>query len=166
MADTLAPGTKAPGFSTVDQDGNPVRLQDFSGRPVVLYFYPADMTTGCTMEACAFRDEQDQFQTLGAAVLGVSVQDADTHREFRAKHHLNFPLLVDPEKTICREYGALGLLGVAKRVTYIIGPDGTVVDAFKSINPKPHVERALRVLREKGLSHAVEGSVASGPHPA
>ncbi len=166
VTDLLTPGSKAPDFSTIDQDGNPVRLKDFSGRPVILYFYPADMTTGCTMEACAFRDERDRFRALGAVVLGVSVQDAETHRAFRAKHQLNFPLLVDPERAICRDYGALGLLGVAKRVTYVIGPDGTVVDAFKSINPKPHVERALRVLREKGFSHAVEGSTASGPHPA
>lgn len=166
MSDILEPGSKAPDFTTVDQDGNAVRLSDFAGRPVVLYFYPADMTTGCTMEACAFRDGQDEFQALGAVVLGVSVQDAATHREFRAKHRLNFPLLVDSDKAICRAYNALGLLGVAKRVTYIIGPDGSIVDAFKSINPKPHVERALRVLAEKGSSHAVASPAASGSHSA
>ena len=166
MADILAPGTKAPDFSGVDQDGQPVRLADFTGRPVVLYFYPADMTTGCTMEACAFRDEQGEFQELGAVVLGVSVQDETSHREFRAKHSLNFPLIADPAKEICRAYNALGLLGVAKRVTYVIGPDGVIVDAFKSINPKPHVERALRVVREKGSNHAVQGAAATGPHPA
>jgi len=166
MADILAPGTKAPDFSGVDQDGQPVRLADFAGRPVVLYFYPADMTTGCTMEACAFRDEQSEFQNLGAVVLGVSVQDEASHREFRAKHGLNFPLVADPTKEICRAYNALGLLGMAKRVTYVIGPDGVIVDAFKSINPKPHVERALRVVREKGSSHAVEGPASTGPHPA
>ncbi len=166
MSDILAPGTKAPEFSGVDQDGHPVRLSDFAGRPVVLYFYPADMTTGCTMEACAFRDERDQFQAEGAAVLGVSTQDEASHREFRAKHNLNFPLVADPSKEICRTYNALGLLGVAKRVTYVIGPDGTIVDAFKSINPKPHVARALAVVREKRLSHAVEGPAATGPHSA
>lgn len=164
MADILAPGTKAPDFTSADQDGRPIRLADFAGRPVVLYFYPADMTTGCTMEACAFRDERDRFQDLGAVVLGVSVQDAATHREFRAKHGLNFPLIVDPTKEICRAYNALGLLGVAKRVTYVIGPDGTIVDSFKSINPKPHVERALRVLAEKGTSHAIPSAAASGPN--
>ncbi len=166
MADILAPGTKAPDFRGVDQDGNPIRLADYAGRPVVLYFYPADMTTGCTMEACAFRDEQGEFQELGAVVLGVSTQDEASHREFRGKHNLNFPLIADPSKEICRAYNALGLLGVAKRVTYVIGPDGVIVDAFKSINPKPHVERALRVVREKGSPHAVEGSASSGPNPA
>ena len=166
MADILAPGTMAPDFTGVDHDGKTIRLADYAGRPVVLYFYPADMTTGCTMEACAFRDEQDEFQDLGAVVLGVSTQDEASHREFRGKHNLNFPLIADPSKEICRAYNALGLLGMAKRVTYVIGPDGTIVDSFKSINPKPHVERALQVLREKASSHAVEGSAPTSPHPA
>lgn len=166
MADILSPGTKAPAFSGVDQDGKPIRLADYAGRPVVLYFYPADMTMGCTMEACAFRDEQDKFQELGAVVLGVSTQDGASHREFREKHNLNFPLIADPSKEICRAYNALGLMGVAKRVTYVIGPDGTIVDSFKSMNPKPHVERALQVVAEKGSIHAGEGSATTGPHPA
>jgi peroxiredoxin Q/BCP len=166
MTEILDPGTKAPDFSGVDQDGNPIRLADFAGRPVVLYFYPADMTAGCTAEACAFRDERDEFQSLGAVVLGVSVQDGASHREFRAKNHLNFPLVADPSKEISRAYHALGLLGVAKRVTYVIDPEGTIVDAFKSINPKPHVERALRVLREKGSRNAAEGSSATDTHPS
>lgn len=161
MADILAPGSRAPDFTGTDQDGKTVRLADFAGRPVVLYFYPADMTTGCTMEACTFRDEQDKFQEAGAVVLGVSTQDEASHREFRAMHGLNFPLIADPTKEICRAYNALGLLGMAKRVTYVIGPDGTIVDAFKSINPKPHVARALQVVREKGLSHAGEATVAA-----
>ncbi len=164
MTDILAPGTKAPEFAGVDQDGKTIRLSDFAGRPVVLYFYPADMTMGCTMEACAFRDEQDKFQAHGAAVLGVSVQDTTSHQEFRAKHNLNFPLVADPEKEICRAYNALGLLGMAKRVTYVIGPDGTIVDSFKSMNPKPHVERALRVVAEQGSNHGVPGPAPTGPH--
>lgn len=166
MPDILPPGTKAPDFQGMDQDGKPVRLADYAGRPVVLYFYPADMTTGCTMEACAFRDEQAQFQELGAAVLGVSVQDVASHREFREKYRLNFPLVADPEKQICRAYHTLGLVGMAKRVTYVIGPDGTIVDAFKSINPKPHVARALQALREKGSNHAAQSPSAAGPDAA
>ena len=166
MPDILEPGFKAPDFEGADQDGKRIRLSDFVGKPVILYFFPADMTTGCTMEACAFRDEHDKFQNLGAVVLGVSTQDEASHREFRAKHGLNFPLIADPQKEICRAYNALGLLGVAKRVTYVIGPDGTIVDSFKSINPKPHVERALRVLAEQGSHHAVASPAASGPHSA
>jgi peroxiredoxin Q/BCP len=166
MSDILEPGFTAPDFDGTDQDGKRIRLSDFAGKPVVLYFYPADMTTGCTMEACAFRDEHDRFQALGAVVLGISTQDEASHREFRAKHRLNFPLIADPQKEICRAYHTLGLLGVAKRVTYVIGPDGTILDAFKSINPKPHVERALRVLAEKGSDHVVPSPAASGPHSA
>ena len=166
MSDLLPAGTRAPDFRGVDQDGAPIRLSDFAGRPVVLYFYPADMTTGCTMEACAFRDEQAQFQDLGAAVLGVSVQDAASHHAFREKHRLNFPLVADPTKEICRSYRTLGLLGVAKRATYVIDGDGTIVEGFKSVNPKSHVERALAVLREKGSNHAVEGPAAAGPDSA
>lgn len=166
MPDLLEPGTKAPDFSALDQDGKAVHLADYAGRPVVLYFYPADMTTGCTIEACTFRDELGDFQAAGAAVLGVSTQDEASHRAFRAKHNLNFPLVADPSKAICRSYRTLGLLGVAKRVTYVIGPDGTILDAFKSINPKPHVERALAVVREKGSNHAVEGPASAGPHSA
>ena len=166
VADILASGTKAPDFTGADQDGRTVHLADYAGHPVVLYFYPADMTMGCTMEACAFRDEHDRFQALGAVVLGVSVQDGASHREFREKHHLNFPLIADPQKDICRAYNALGLMGMAKRVTYIIGPDGTIVDSFKSMNPKPHVERALRVLAEREPDHALQGAAASGSHSA
>ena len=166
MADILSPGTRAPDFSGVDQDGKTVRLADYAGRPVVLYFYPADDTTGCTMEACAFRDEQEKFQGIGAVVLGVSVQDAASHTRFRSKYHLNFPLIADPSKEICRTYHALGLMGMAKRVTYVIGPDGMIVDAFKSINPKPHVARALQAVREKGSNDAVQGSSAAGPDSA
>lgn len=158
MADILSPGTKAPDFEGVDQDGHTIRLQDFAGRPLVLYFYPADLTMGCTMEACEFRDNLEKFEALGAAVLGVSVQDAARHREFRAKHNLNFPLLADPEKRIVRDYHALGLLGMAKRVTYVIGPDGTIADALLAMNPKPHVERALRVLAERGAKHVAQGN--------
>jgi len=118
------------------------------------------------MEACAFRDEQDKFQALDAVVLGVSTQDAASHREFRAKHGLNFPLLADPDKRIVRAYNTLGFMGVAKRVTYVIGPDGVIVDSFKSLNPKPHVERALRVLSEKRLNHVDQAAAASRDHPA
>ncbi len=166
MAEILQAGFRAPDFDATDQDGKRVRLSDFAGRPLVLYFYPADMTYGCTKEACAFRDEHDKFEAFGAAVVGVSPQDAASHREFRAKQSLNFPLIPDPQKDICRAYHVLGFMGVAKRVTYVIGPDGTIVDAFQSMNPKPHVERALRVLAEKGSSHAVPGPAASGPHSA
>lgn len=146
MAEFLAPGTSAPDFEATDQEGSPVRLRDFRGRPVVLYFYPEDDTPGCTREACAFRDESETFRAKGAVVLGVSTQDEASHRAFRDKHGLNFPLVADPEKRITRAYHALGLLGLAKRVTYVIGPDGRIVAAFRRLDPKSHSEEALRVL--------------------
>lgn len=146
MAEFLSPGMEAPDFEARDQDGNPVRLRDFRGRPVVLYFYPEDDTPGCTREACAFRDGIGAFQSRGVLVLGVSTQDEASHREFRDKYELNFPLLADPEKRITRSYNALGLLGLAKRVTYVIGADGRIVAAFRRLDPKSHSDEALRVL--------------------
>lgn len=146
MAGLLAPGTLAPDFRARDQDGNLVRLMDLRGRAVVLYFYPADDTPGCTREACAFRDRIETFRSAGALVLGVSTQDEASHRAFRDKHNLNFPLLADPTKELCRSYNALGLLGVAKRVTYVIGPDGTIRAAFQKVDPKAHEEEALRAV--------------------
>jgi len=146
MADLLVPGTPAPDFEARDQDGHTFRLRDSRGRPVVLYFYPEDDTPGCTREACAFRDDLARFEATGAMVLGVSTQDESSHRAFRERHGLTFPLLADTDKAICRAYGALGFLGVAKRVTYVIGPDGTILAAFRRLDPKSHSAEALRVL--------------------
>lgn len=166
MAGLLPVGTKAPDFEGIDQDEKPVRLRDFAGRPVVLYFYPADMTTGCTIEACDFRDAQEEFRRFGAVVLGVSVQDAATHREFRDKHGLNFSLIADTDKAICRAYNTLSFLGVAKRVTYVLGPDGTILAALKSINPKPHSREALQVVAEFVRDHgAPTGEAPSRADP-
>lgn len=166
MAEILQPGMRAPDFQGLDQDGQPIRLQDFAGRPVVLYFYPADMTTGCTIEACDFRDGLDEFRTLGAIVLGVSVQDAPSHRTFREKHGLAFPLIADTDKAICRAYNALSFTGLAKRVTYVIGPDGIILASLKSMNPKPHSREALRVLSDYVKNHGPSGEAASGANPA
>lgn len=160
MAGILSPGTRAPDFEGKDQDGRPVRLQDFAGRPLVLYFYPADETFGCTREACAFRDEMRDFEEIGAAVVGVSPQDEASHRSFRAKHNLSFPLLADPSRTIISAYGTNGLLGLTKRVTYVIGPDGTVLEVVHPSNPKSHSQEALRVLREKVVHGANESAAA------
>ena len=146
MADLLVPGTPAPDFEARDQDGHTFRLRDSRGRPVVLYFYPEDDTPGCTREACAFRDDLERFEATGAMVIGVSTQDESSHRAFRERHGLTFPLLADTDKAICRAYGALGFLGVAKRVTYVIGPDGTILAAFRRLDPRSHSEEALRIL--------------------
>lgn len=148
MADLLAPGSRAPDFEATDQDGMPVRLRDFAGQPVVLYFYPEDDTPGCTREACAFRDDIRAFEERGAVVLGVSTQGEASHRAFREKHGLNFPLLADPRKDICRAYHVLGILGIAKRITYVIGPDGTIRAAFRRLDPKGHSAEAIRIVSQ------------------
>ncbi len=121
-------------------------MSDFGGRPVVLYFYPEDDTPGCTREACAFQDDLGALREAGAEVLGVSVQDATSHRAFRAKYGLTFDLVVDSDKRIAQAYNALGLLGVAKRVTYVIGPDRKILAAYRRIDPGSHSKEALRIL--------------------
>ena len=150
MADLLQPGTLAPDFEGTNQDGVPIRLRDFRGKPVVLFFYPEDDTAGCTREACAFRDDMAAFRAIGAVVLGVSVQGEASHRAFREKYHLTFDLVADPDKRITQAYNALGFLGVAKRVTYVIGPDGTIVAPYRTVDPKSHSQEALAIIAKAG----------------
>ena len=146
MADLLEPGSVAPDFEGTNQDGVPIRLRDLRGHSVVLYFYPEDDTLGCTREACAFRDDMDAFRATGAVVLGVSVQDEASHREFREKYKLSFDLLADPDRRITTGYRAIALHGLAKRVTYVIGPDGRILAAYRRFDPKSHSKEALRIL--------------------
>jgi peroxiredoxin Q/BCP len=146
MADLLEPGTPAPDFEGRNQEGIPVRLRDLRGRSVVLYFYPQDETLGCTREACAFRDDVEAFRGIGAVVLGVSTQDEASHKRFREKNRLSFDLIADPERAIATAYQAVAFHGLAKRVTYVIGPDGRILAAYRRIDPKSHSKEALRIL--------------------
>ncbi len=147
----LEVGAAAPDFGGIDQDGQAFRLSSLRGRWTILYFYPKDETTGCTAEACTFRDNMESFRGLGAEVVGVSVQDRASHERFAKHHNLNFRLVADPDKEVTRTYGALGLLGVAKRVTYLIDPDGTIRDVHRSeIDPKGHVAHAREKLQAFG----------------
>ena len=146
-------GTVAPDFRAMDQHSREARLSALRGRWVVLYFYPKDETVGCTAEACAFRDNLDSIAGLGAEVLGVSVQGQDSHRRFAEHRRLNFRLIADADKRISRAYGALGLLGLARRVTYLIDPDGRIRDVHRSeLDPKGHVEHVRRRLQELGAA--------------
>ncbi len=149
-------GTKAPKFTTIDQDGNKVSLADFKGRKVVMYFYPKDDTPGCTKEACAFRDGWSDFKKLGVAVLGVSVDDAKSHRKFADKYKLPFTLLADTDKKIVEAYGAWGeksnygkkYMGTF-RITYVIDETGKIAAAYPKVKPEEHAAEILAFLKAK-----------------
>jgi peroxiredoxin Q/BCP len=150
MSDLLPIGTPAPDFTSVDQNGNPIALKDYRGRTVVLYFYPRDDTPGCTAEACAFRDDLEEFKGRNVAILGVSVDDAESHKRFQEKYGLNFTLVADPKKEITREYGALNLFGVARRVTYIIDGRGNIRHVYEKVQPRDHSREILQTLTALG----------------
>lgn len=124
----LKPGDNAPDFTLPDQDGTPVRLSELlQGGSLVLYFYPADFTPGCTKEACSIRDMHDEIAEAGMRVVGVSPQDAESHSKFRAKHGLPFTLLADPDKIAVKAFDVDGPLGVGvRRATFLIDPDGLI----------------------------------------
>ncbi len=151
----VEPGRKAPAFALPDQDGKLHRLKDYAGRPLILYFYPKDDTPGCTKEACAFRDALPDFKKGKAAVLGVSVLDVASKAKFARKHALNFPLLADPEHELADKYGAWKkkslygrtYMGVA-RVTYLIGPTGTVARRWDDVKVDGHAADVLRAVDE------------------
>nr|WP_246425677.1 thioredoxin-dependent thiol peroxidase [Streptomonospora nanhaiensis] len=153
----MQPGDTAPDFTLTADDGGKVSLADVlaGGRRVVLYFYPAAMTPGCTTEACDFRDSLGDFSGAGVAVLGVSPDAPERLARFREQEGLTFPLLSDPEKEVLRAYGAFGekknygrvVQGVI-RSTFVIDPDGTVAKAFYNVKATGHV---ARIKRELGL---------------
>jgi peroxiredoxin Q/BCP len=149
----LEAGSTAPAFTLPDQDGKPVKLSDFKGQQVIVYFYPADDTPGCTKEACQFNDEFAAFTKLGVLVFGVSPDGAEKHVAFKKKYGLNFPLLSDPEKTVMTKYGAYGekmmygkkVTGVI-RSTFVIGPTGTIEHAFYGVRADGHAAKVLATL--------------------
>jgi thioredoxin-dependent peroxiredoxin len=167
----LKEGQIAPPFSTQMVEGDqtvPISLADLSGKTVILYFYPKDDTPGCTKEACAFRDGFARFQAAGIVVLGCSVQDADSHRAFIAKYHLPFPLLLDPGKKIATEYGAangIPILGLDRRITYVIGPEGKIVKVYPNVDPSANAGQILSDLRIPEHPSAPAPSAAASPAP-
>ncbi|GAA3767923.1 thioredoxin-dependent thiol peroxidase [Microbacterium kribbense] len=144
----LTPGDTAPDFTLDDQDGTPVSLHDLRGQKVILYFYPAAMTPGCTTEACDFRDSLSSLQGAGYTVLGVSRDSLDKLREFRARDSLTFPLLSDPDRAVHEAYGAWGqkmnygktIEGVL-RSTFVIDEQGAITDAQYNVKATGHVSR-------------------------
>ncbi len=148
-------GEKAPSFELGDHEGKQHKLDDYLGGWLVVYFYPKDDTPGCTKEACGFRDSLADFADLDAAVLGVSADDASAHQKFAKKYELNFPLLVDPDKSMLEAYGAWGEkklygkthLGV-NRITYVIDPDGNVAKAWSTVKADGHADEVRTALAE------------------
>ncbi|MGK7908667.1 MAG: peroxiredoxin [Synechococcus sp.] len=138
----LSVGTTAPAFSVKDTNGNTVSLSDFSGKTVVLYFYPKDDTPGCTKEACSFRDSYDIYQDKDVTVLGVSLDDSASHQAFTNKYSLPFPLLADTEGALTRAYDVDGG-GYAKRVTYVIDGDGQIIKVYDSVKTDTHAADIL-----------------------
>lgn len=130
----LKPDAKAPPFTLTDDTGRPHSLATLTADgPLVLYFYPADSSPGCTRQACAFRDAHAQLLAAGLTLAGISPQGAISHARFREKHSLPFPLLTDPTKTVIRAYGADGPLGIGvRRVTYLITPERTIAEALRA----------------------------------
>ena len=142
----------APNFTLEGLDGAKHSLQDFKGKWVVLYFYPADDTPGCTVEACSLRDSRDTLAELGAEIIGVSKDDPNSHEKFKAKYSLNFLLLTDPEAETINEYGAWGKKMYGRegilRKTFIINPDGNVVKVYGRVTPIGHGNQVVEELRK------------------
>jgi peroxiredoxin Q/BCP len=146
-------GSKAPDFTLASDEGGQVTLSDFRGNKVVLYFYPKDDTPGCTTQACDLRDARPAFEKLDAVVLGVSPDSVESHRSFREKHGLNFPLLADEDHAVSEAYGVWKersmygrkFMGI-ERSTFLIDEDGTVAEVWRSVKPKGHAEMLQEVL--------------------
>ena len=145
----LSVGAEAPDFTGTVADGSLLALSSFRGRPVVLYFYPKANSYGCTIEARGFSEHYAEFQAAGIAVVGVSVDSVESQRRFAAKCAIPFPLVADRDGSIARRYGVLGFLGLAKRVTYFIGPDGRIAQVVAGLAPGPHLRRALGRIRSE-----------------
>lgn len=142
-------GQLAPEFTLNDQHGKPVALSDFKGQWIVLYFYPKDDTPGCTKEACHFRDDLAKLEKLGAKVIGISVDDTDSHAKFSEKYHLPFPLLADTEAKVASSYGALndfGIIKIAKRYTFLIDPKGIIQKNYLSVDTSRHSDEIIKDL--------------------
>jgi peroxiredoxin Q/BCP len=152
------PPFKAPDFSLNDSEGKAATLKDFSGKWLVLYFYPKDNTPGCTTEACSLRDARDDILALGAEVIGISMDEPTLHERFKAKYKLNFRLLSDPKKTAINAYDAWGKKMFGKdgilRKTYIIDPEGTVVKVYGRVTPEGHGKQIVQELKRLQVNAA------------
>jgi len=167
-AELIKEGQIAPPFSTQMVSGEteaPVSLADFHGKKVILYFYPKDETPGCTKEACRFRDSYSRYTNAGLVVLGCSIDSSEAHKDFIRKNGLPFPLLLDPDKKIAKAYGAangIPILGLDRRITYVIDENGKVLKVYPSVDPSTH---AIEILNDLGVANASPPAQAS-PAPS
>ena len=152
---TLSVGVTAPDFTLPDQNGKEHKLSDYRGKPVVLYFYPKDDTSGCTKEACGFRDDYSAYQQAGVVILGVSPDSPKSHTNFIAKYELPFTLLADTEREVLKLYGAWGLKKMygreyegVLRTTYLIDPDGKIAKVYEKVKPAAHSAQILADLEQ------------------
>jgi len=150
----LKPGSKAPAFDLPSDSGQSVKLADLAGHKVVLYFYPKDDTTGCTVEACEFRDHWAEVKRTGAVILGVSPDGVQSHEKFKAKFKLPFPLLADLDHRVAEKYGVWGeksmygrkYFGIL-RTTFLIDETGRIAKVFEKVKPKGHAQEVLEALQ-------------------
>jgi peroxiredoxin Q/BCP len=152
MASAATPsvGEPAPAFKLQDQDGKWHSLADYKGKWVAIYFYPKDDTPGCTTQACSFRDNIFAFNKEGAVILGISVDDVESHKKFAEKHALPFTLLADADKAVAKQYGVLKNYGVAefaRRDTFIIDPQGRIAKHYESVKPEGHSQVVLEDIK-------------------
>jgi thioredoxin-dependent peroxiredoxin len=151
----LKEGDAAPDFTSRDAQGNTVRLSDLRGRNVVLYFYPKDDTPGCTKEACSFRDASDVYEREGVKVLGVSLDDEQSHQAFAEKYNLPFTLLADTDHSVSEAYGVYGqktrgdrtYMGVDRK-TFLIDPEGRIKKVFDKVDVERHADEVLAAVKE------------------
>ncbi len=146
---SLKPGDLAPDFELPTDAGTSLRLSSLRGRPVVLYFYPKDETSGCTAEACSIRDDYGAYKKAGVTILGVSPDSIVSHVKFKENHHLPFPLLADEDHAVLEAYGVWDKKGERMgvlRTTFLIGPDGKIVHVFENVKPEGHSKEILAAL--------------------
>jgi len=139
-------GKEAPGFNLQDQNGEWHDLQDYRGSWLAIYFYPKDDTPGCTTEACNFRDNIYAFKAIGASVVGISVDDVESHKEFSDKYKLPFTILADEEGETAQDYGVLRdwkLIQIASRQSFLVDPDGVIVKHYEEVDPDTHTQEVL-----------------------
>ncbi|MGA7192064.1 MAG: thioredoxin-dependent thiol peroxidase [Anaerolineales bacterium] len=154
----IASEIPAPEFELLDDTNTPRHLSDFKGRPVILYFYPADDTSGCTKEACGFRDDYSAYQKAGVTILGISPDSVKSHVKFKAKYQLPFPLLADEGHHVCDAYGVWGLKKLMGReyegvfrTTFLINSHGQIARVFENVRPEEHSAEILEALKNLSL---------------